>query len=517
MKMAWFERTEELMNNHARTVAAIVAISGLVWRLYYSSIFYLNPDEAMHYTLAATDWHGLVGFYRHATRTYHPPLFLPVLQGMLFFGRSEWLLRLVPALAGALFPWFIMLWLQRFTSNAAALCAQLLLTFSPSLIILSTEVRAYTLAFLFFSICLLLLEEALDRGSSRCMIWCHVFLYLAILSEYCVIWFVGALGIYALLRLWKGRASRDLTMVWVLGQLLALGLYLFLYFTHVSQFSHSAVQDMYSTWLQDGIPQSHQNLLVFALKGTRRQFSYLFQVRWLAWAGVIIFPLGVLKLWKDRFPLHATLLVLPFCLACLGAILHLFPYGETRHSAILGIAIAASLGVAIASLTKKHILPILAAALPVIFIWNAIATDPSLTIPRYRRQLSDMRGAIAFLKSSVPPGSVIVTDIGTDLTLGYYLGCPDYEFESPDEPYRVHPCANWRFVVAPTFQFSGPSELRKALEQSHARYHSEQQLWAATGGFSVAVATPVSESRSFGKTIAIFTDSGSPVSSMSSR
>src|SRR5262250_1039945 len=121
-----------------------------------------------------------------------------------------------------------MLWLRRFTSNAAALCAQLLLTFSPSLILLSAEVRAYTLAFLFLSISLLLLEDALDKGSRRRMIWFHVFLCLSILSEYCVVWFVGALGVYALLRLWKAHAAKSLAAVWALGQVLAVCLYLFL-------------------------------------------------------------------------------------------------------------------------------------------------------------------------------------------------------------------------------------------------------------------------------------------------
>ena len=517
MKTTWLARVEDLLNNHLPAVAAVIAFCGFLWRLYYSSIFYLNPDEAMHYTLAATDWHGVIGFYKHAARTFHPPMFIPVLQASLLFGRAEWILRFVPAVSGALFPWFIMLWLRRFTSNAAALCAQLLLTFSPSLILLSAEVRAYTLAFLFLSISLVLLEDALDKGSRRLMIWFHVFLYLSILSEYCAVWFVGALGIYALLRLWKARASKSLAAVWALGQLLAVGLYIFLYVTHVSKLPHIAIENMYLTWLRDAVPQPHQNILLFALKGTRRQFSYLFQVQWLAWLAAIVFPFGLYKLWKDKSPLHALLLVFPFCLACLGALFHQFPYGDTRHTAILGIAIAASLGIAAASFTGKRIFPILAASLPLIILWNAFATAPSLTIPRYRRHLSAMRGAVEFLNSSVPPGSLIITDIGTDLTLGYYLGCPDYEFESPDQPYRVHPCANWRFVVAPSFQFGGPSDVRKALEESHTRYHPERQLWVASGGFAVAVATPVSESRSFGKTLAIFNDTDLPISSASNR
>jgi hypothetical protein len=507
LMMAWLQRSEDLLNRRARIVASIVAVCGLLWRLYYASDFYLNPDEAMHFTIAATDWHGWVGFYRNASRSYHPPLFFPVLRGMLLLGHSEWLLRLVPTVAGALFPWFIMLWVQRFAGNAAALCAQLLLTFSPALINLSTEVRGYTLAFLFFSICLVLLEDALDHGSKRYMIWFHVFLYLAILTEYCVALFVVAVGVYALLRLWRRPASSVIRATWILGQVGALSLYLFLYFTHLSGFSHTAVEDMYNTWLRGGFPRSHDHLWAFALRGTYQQFSYLFQIRLLAWLGAIAFALGLSKLWRGKSPLCALLLVLPFCVACLGAIFHLFPYGDSRHTAILGIVIAAGLGAAVSSVTRNRILPILMIALPMIFLWNLLAAGSSLTIPRSRRHLSAMHEAIEYLGTSVPPGSMVVTDVGTDLILGYYLGCPDYEFDGSNEPYRMRQCPGLRFVVAPTFQFSGPGELRDALSRVQSKYHLQQTVWVAAGGFDIHVANPVSESRPFGTTMAIFKDS----------
>jgi len=506
MMKAWRERSELLLNRRTRAVGGLVVVCGLLWRLYIASHYYLNPDEAMHFTIAAHDWHGWAGFYRNAASTFHPPLFIAVLQGILFFGRSECLLRLVPAVAGALFPWFSMLWVQRFAGNAAALSAQLVLTFSPALINLSAEVRGYTLAFLFFSIGLVLLEEALDHGGSRYMIWFHVFLYLAILTEYCVAWFVAAVGVYALLRLSRKPAPSRLRATWVLGQVGALSLYLFLYITHISKFSHSAVDNMYSTWLGGDLPQSQAHLLVFALKGTYRQFSYLFQIRLLAWLGAVAFLLGLFKLWRDKLHLYAVLLVLPFCLACLGAIFHLFPYGDTRHTALLGMAIAAGSGIGISALSRKHILPILTVAPPIILIWNILAADSSLTIPRDRHQLTAMREGIEFLHSSVPSGSVIVTDVGTDLILGSYLGCPDYEFDDPDEGYRMRQCAEFHFVVAPTFQFNGPADLGETFSQAKTKYHLEQPLWVAASGFDIRVANPVSESRPFGKAIAIFRD-----------
>lgn len=173
-------RAQDWLNAHVRAVGIAITLCGLVWRFWYASDLYLSPDESVYYTVATHDWRGWIGLYHNAILPPHPPLFVPILQAVPQFGQSEWMLRFVPILAGSLFPLFVMLWLQRVAGNAAALSAQLLLTFSPSLIYLSTEVRAYTLAFLFVSISLLFLEIALDKMSVRFMIWFHVFLYLAI-------------------------------------------------------------------------------------------------------------------------------------------------------------------------------------------------------------------------------------------------------------------------------------------------------------------------------------------------
>ena len=506
---SWLERTEAALNTHTRGVGAAIIISGLLWRLYYATDFSLNADEALHYMTAAHDWHGWIGFYRTATRVLHPPLFIAVLRGVLPMGHSELMLRLVPMVAGVLFPWFVMLWARRFTGNAAALSAQLLLTFSPTLIDLSTEVRAYTLAYLLFSISLVLLEEALDRGSTGFMVLFLGFLYLAILTEYCVAWFVAALAIYVFLRLWRSPGPRGVRIAWILGQVGALGLYVFLYETQVSRLPHSGLLGMYDTWLKGAFPQPHQHLLVFALKGSFRQFKYMLQTPFLVWIGIIAFLYGLYRLWRSKSALRSILIVLPFFVACLGAILRVFPYGATRHTAILGIAIATGSGVAVAAIARNRVLPILVAAVPIILVWNLSATDLYVSVPRYRRQLSSMREAIQFLRSNVLSGSIIVTDGGTDHILGYYLGCPDYGYHDSDETYRMRKCADIPIVVTPPFEFGGPADLSDALFQVKNKYHLAQPVWVVAGGFGINVANPVSDSRPFGKTIAIFQTSDS--------
>ena len=50
--MVWFERAEELLNKHIRTIGIVIALCGFSIRIYYASTYYLNPDEATHYTAA---------------------------------------------------------------------------------------------------------------------------------------------------------------------------------------------------------------------------------------------------------------------------------------------------------------------------------------------------------------------------------------------------------------------------------------------------------------------------------
>jgi Dolichyl-phosphate-mannose-protein mannosyltransferase len=513
--MGRLERVESFLNRRIRALGAIIAVCGFAIRIYYASKYYLNPDESMHYTLAAHPWRGLVGFYLNAARILHPPLLIALLQPVLLFGHSEVLLRLVPSICGALFPWFVMLWVQRVSGNCAALCAQLLLTFSPTLVSLGSEVRAYTLAFLFFALFLLFLEKSLDSGRLLPMIWASVFLYLAILSEYSVAWFMAAAGIYAILRLWKRAAPGRLFLVWVLGQLTALGLYWFLYRTQIAAFSREGLEANYTTWLQIGFQQPRESAFRFAAIGTLGQFRYMFQLPALVYAAAVAFLLGLFWLWRRKSPDHAILMILPFCIACLGALFHLFPYGPTRHTAILDIAIAATVGTAVSHFAKIRILPIVIAAPPCILIWLFLSAhsygfqDP-LAIARPNHQVQDMREATAFLRTNVQADDLILTDSGTGLMLGYYCGCPDFSFFDSNQQYRINQCGNLHFVIDSTFQFDGQAGLRQALAHVHAEFGPGRKVWIAAGGFNAgraAVANSVSEARPFGKAIAIYQDS----------
>jgi Dolichyl-phosphate-mannose-protein mannosyltransferase len=489
-KMTWTERSESFLNKHIRIIAVLILACGLALRLYSAFKRYLGPDESLHYTVAAHPWHGLGGLYVNSTHILHPPLLIALLQPVLLLGHSEVLLRIVPVVCGALFPWFAMLWVQRIAGSGAALCAQFLLTFSPALIELSAEIRAYTLAFLLLSVSLLFLEKSLDSGNRLSMLWSLVFLYLAILSEYSVAWFVAAAGMYVILRLWGRPGSGRLFSVWGPGQLVALGLFLFLYKTDVAKVPRAGFEGMYSTWLQFGFPRPHESLLRFALSGTLAQFRFLLQGTALAWAGGVAFLFGIYRLWRAKSPPHAILMVLPFCVACLAAIFHFFPYGASRHTAILDIAIAATVGTAVARLARDRVLPLAATFLLCALTWVSLSAH-SRALPGFYSIIAppghepqQMHDAAELLRKSAPADALILTDSSTDLTLGYYLGCPSFEYLNQSEPYPiyVHHCGSLNFAVYPAYLFAGTEDVRQALAQAKGVYGSGRKIWVAAIG-----------------------------------
>src|SRR5581483_11629254 len=115
--------------------------------------------------------------------------------------RAELAMRMVPVLAGSIFPMLLAWWMQRVAGRKSAMAALLVLTMAPVLIGISAEVRSYTLGFLLMSIALLVLEQAISRKSAVWMAGYTIALYGAVLSDYSIAWFVGSVGVYALLRM----------------------------------------------------------------------------------------------------------------------------------------------------------------------------------------------------------------------------------------------------------------------------------------------------------------------------
>jgi hypothetical protein len=492
---------EQWLDRHWMLWSGVVAVIGLILRLYFAQLWYLNPDEAMHYMVAAYHPLSIADWYRAAGQVSHPPLYVWLLHGVLWFGDSQFVVRSLGVTAGAVFPLLMMRWVRGFAGIGAATCTLLILTFSPALIDLSAEVRAYTLAFIFVALCLNLLEPALD-GSVPSTIWFHVFLSLAILTEFAVFWFVLGSSVYALAVLVSSRARPRMWVVWGIGQALVLGLYVFLYFTLIVHWKDSAGDGAVTGWLRPAFLQPGQNLVIFALKGTFRQFQYLLGSKPAAIAGAIAFPVGLFLLGK-RGGWRVVLLTVPFAGAAVGAILHLFPYGATRHTSLLGLFAATGLAVALASIVRNKILPVLLAALVLIPVWPLTADPDPLAIPDERHLTTQMLGAVDFLCHDIPLGSIVVTDASTAYMLNYYLHVAG-DLPSIASHYRVRRICGQQVIASREFAFTGNEQMRAVLSMVRRDLQWNGPIWVAAGGFGIRVTNPAIMNQPFQDAVAVF-------------
>jgi hypothetical protein len=487
--------------------ASIVFAAGLAVRLRLAYLHYLNPDEVEAVQFALGTWRQTLDQSLWLT---HPPLLVLLTHVACQFSRAEIVLRLVPVLAGSLFPLLLFLWLRRLAGTVAGLAALLLLTLSPYAIALSVEVRPYTLALFFVAASLLVLEGGLESGRWQNMAFYSILLWLAILSDYSAAWFVGAAGVYVLLRLRPlPTAARE---VWIAGQFLALVLYGALFAVQISRFSSDSfvAQDALGGWLRNEFPQAGQ-MLSFPLTHTLGQFEFLLASAPLGWLGAGLFAAAIFLLWTGQTSLErsrarplALLLVLPFLLGIAGAYAHKFPYGATRHTILLGLFGAVGMAICCGSLPGRIALPAVWGMLLLAPLWSLV--DVKKDIPPDRHQKWQLVQCLDYMRTAIPPGSLIFTERETLNVLAYYLG---HDQRLPEPGARQYfsenlLAATWR--VATRDYFYGTREDYLAALAAFRRQYgltAADPVWVLDGGWS-AVATPPDPHRPFTRAVRVF-------------
>jgi hypothetical protein len=405
-----------------------VLVAGFGARLVQAKEYFLNPDEAIHYLSASQPSVDLA--YQAALTNAHPPLLILVLYYWRSLGQSELMLRVPSVLAGTAFCWLAYLWLKEVTDRSTAFMGLLLLSFAPSLIALSAEVRQYALLLFFMASCLYLSERAIQENSLPLMVLFSLCLYGALLTHYSSLLFAFTMGIYMLLRLYPYGKRPGLFAVWACGQIGALALVSYFLVTHVARLRAARMpQEIAETWLRKSIfhPGDH-NVAVFASAQTLRVFTYLFSHGLVGTLALLAFLAGMVSLLRRKTPWNkggptprelALLLCLPFVANCGAAIAGLYPYGGTRHNAVLApFAVAgAAIGLAAwipARLWAKSLVIVIALAL-----CNFFPAPPPLIRAR-NHSVVLMKNAVDYLRQSAPPGSVLLADYQSGLLLGYY-------------------------------------------------------------------------------------------------
>ena len=219
----------------------------------------------------------------------------------------------------------IAIWLRRHVNLVTAWGLAALIAVLPNFVLLTMQIRGYAIALAAILAALIALDIAFETLSRQWLVWHFVFLYVAILSEFMIVWAAIGLGCYALMH----PSIRPLFRVWAAGQVVALALYGALYFSIVVPIAREQnTESLIQAYLGGAFPASGQNLFLFAGNGIVKQFVYLAGG---VPAGAIAFVLADVGvgIWLWRRDPRALLCLMPF-VAIAGALLRVYPFGRTR-------------------------------------------------------------------------------------------------------------------------------------------------------------------------------------------
>ena len=423
-EIRWESGVEKWLHARRNSVVFVVLAAGFLARLYAAATTYLNPDEAFHYIILNQD--SALFAYKVSLTNAHPPLIYLLVHYWSFLGRSELMLRLPSVLAGTVFCWAAYKWIGILFGKTAGIIGLILVSFSPILIALSAQLRSYALVLCFETVALYLMEEALEQKSVRKMVYFALFLYLAILSHYSAVFFVFGVGIYALARLVEARSPRGLVGAWISGQVGAVGIYWFLYVTHVSRLK-LYIQSWQVSFDQNYSHTGHEHLLAYAWDRTADIFLFLFDNQFLVQGLFLIWLVSLVLLVREsvfraadlRTRYAWILLVLPVLAIFLAGVFGYYPYIGSRHTVFLAPFLIAPLCFLIATISGRKLWAgvTIAALLACATHTGGKLSEPYLT--KENQRLGLMKDAVKYIQQTIPSDERIVTDYQSAIMFVY--------------------------------------------------------------------------------------------------
>jgi uncharacterized membrane protein len=526
---------ESWLASHADFCAAAALLAGFAARLWTAHGTFLNADEATHFRIA--NQATLLQVYRAGLAESHPPLLYFVLHFLRALGTSELWLRLPSVLAGTVFCWLLYRWMSATMSRLAAFSGLTLASFLSASVRLSAEVRQYALLLVFLMASLYLLDRALDDNSAWRMAASAACLYLGMLSHYSAMFFVAALGVYGVLRIFLRAPTRPSTRViavWITTQLGALALLAFLYVTHLSHLGRGESRTVLQGWMSEYylrrsyFEAGRDNPLLFAIGHSFGVFQFTFGQLAVGDVAGVIFLIGALLLWRRsshaqdedllrRHRIMAAFLLLLFALVCGASLAHFYPYGGTRHSSVLMIPALAGVGFATARLARERWARAVPATLAVVLICAIFGKQHQPFIARADQSSKRMTQAMQFLQQNVGRQQLIFTDFESSMILGHYL-CDQKMITVQAVPaqFETFTCGGYRIVAANRFTATNftPDVFLSLLPSLAATYGIKQgdPVWIFQAGWGTDLPEQLRERpefhdlpfRSFGNNIKLF-------------
>jgi 4-amino-4-deoxy-L-arabinose transferase-like glycosyltransferase len=349
---------EDTLGRRPDQIALVIVALGLTARLLAARLPFLTPDDVEHLSIASGP--GLLDVYRASLGAAHPPLFFLLLHFWKTVAGPEWALRLLPVAFGTAFLWAAYRWVSTLFGRAAALCALVLSAFLPSLVIVSGEIRSYTLLLWLAAASLAALERAFREESPGGLALFGVLAALGALTHYSALFLIASAFAYTAVRIGMRRPPRRFVRAWAACQALLAALVVLLYTTHIAALRGGALERLaQDDWLKASYFRAGQeSVLGFCARQTVALFQYLMSSRSAGLVGIALLLGAIVWLAARRQP-SAILIAIPFALVMTAGVLVLYPYGGSRHSFVLAPFAVAGIGLALARLSSERLwLPI---------------------------------------------------------------------------------------------------------------------------------------------------------------
>jgi hypothetical protein len=496
-------RLEDKFKPNADLISGFALLLAFLLRLWKASGTFLNLDEAMHFL--AANKATLADAYRTSLNLAHPPLLILLLHEWRKLGTSELFLRLPSVVAGTIFCWIFFRWLTRLQGPIVGWIGFILVSFLPVFIELSAEVRQYPLLLCFMMASAYMVELALSENSTGKMAGFFMFLYLAMLTHFSALLFAGAVGAYSLWRLVSDRPPPRLVAVWIIGQAGALGVLAFLYLVQISRLKgSSSAQHMQLLLANSYFHWGHQHLPGFVFARTFGVLQYTFGQLAVGDIAGILFVAGIVLLWMGKAAPEGSrslsrqlglLLTLPFAINCLAAIVDLYPYGGTRHSAFLLPFAVTGVSLTIAKLGRQRIAVALGTALLTVAVCQLFGTPHRPYMKREDQRRENMMQAMAAIRQSAQE-DIIFVDFQTSFLLRFYL-CPEISFSGlPPSDFRTFSCGGHRVIStgSETNVLTADSFPRRWDELANAyELKAGQTIWIFQAGWDIGLARELNE------------------------
>ena len=210
------------------------------------------------------------------------------------------------------------------------------------------------------------------------------------------------------------------------------------------------------------------------------------------------------------------LLALPFAINCMAAIVDLYPYGGTRHSAFLLPFAVAGVSHAIAKLSRRRLAYALGSTILTIAICLVFGAPHRPYMHREDQSRANMTQAISAIRQHVSPADTIFVDFQTNFLLRFYL-CPDAGpgvFSGPS--FKEYSCDGYRVISTSSDTSILTADIFTRRWNDMVRTYNlnpGQTVWIFQAGWDIGLARDLKEkvpefrdlkSESFGRNISLF-------------